>query len=304
MTKERSKKLKKRIALLIIVAVLLVLVYPMFYAEMLKAAIVDSNVNRVRVLLALPGNVDYRFSAPLFEINTKTPLDIDCMNDNYEMMELLLQNGANPSADPGSGQPLSFVLSGKYQGLLERTKLLAENGAMINIGDGRERQPIQSLFGRSDYRDRATLAEANAEVLKTLKYLVEHGADIESYYKAGTFQRLLYTIIIVENYMNSFVYTSIDKIDPKEVVFNGQWAKPVFIPSNDNDLYFRVIHDLDKTGEWINTRSEFYVIRQGEIEPVYLKEFECYYSACFIDGYLYYYEYEDAIKLRREGFSH
>ena len=165
MANEKNKKwTRKRIVLLIIVIVVLILLYQPFYAEMLKAAIADNNINKVNIILALPGNINYRFSAPLLETVGKTPLDMACINGNYEMMELLLQNGAKPSADPDFRQPLTYILGGNHKDMLKRTKLLVKYGAEINNGDGSGEQPIDNLFGRSDFRDfkdKSKLEEAN-----------------------------------------------------------------------------------------------------------------------------------------------
>ena len=78
--------------------------------------------------------------------------------------------------------------------MFERTKLLIENGADLNIVGSLYERPIHRLFSRYDYRYRSTLQEANAEVYKTLVYLVEHGAIVEARIPRNTFQNLLNTI--------------------------------------------------------------------------------------------------------------
>jgi len=98
--------------------------------------------------------------------------------------------------------------------------------------------------------------------------------------------------IIVENDINSFVYTNIDSIEPLEVMFSGQGVWAIYIPSDDNDLYFEVVYDLDKSGTWKKSRSEYYKVKQGTNEPILLNAFGTnleYYSLYFSEGFLYYY---------------
>ena len=55
-------------------------------------------------------------------------------------------NGADPNAPVDFWQPLDYVLEGRYEGLYERTKLLVESGAEINLEDRSGDQSIHSLF--------------------------------------------------------------------------------------------------------------------------------------------------------------
>ena len=184
MKKKKLKLTKKRIALLIVVVVIAALLYPVVYTEMLKAAIRDNNTSGVKVLLAMPGDVDFRVYAPRLEIEGFTALEVACWNGgDYEMIELLLQNGASPNNDPDFDQPIQYVLGGRYEGMLDRAKLFVEYGADLNLEGGYDKSSVGSLFKRRDYekyKDKMTLDEANAEVLSTFIYLTEHGAHLEA----------------------------------------------------------------------------------------------------------------------------
>ena len=199
MIEKKKKWTKKRIVRWAVFILIIVLVYQPVYAELLKNAIRNNDVQMTKVILSIPGNVDFRFSAPAIEVVSHTALEVACKDDNYEIMELLLEHGAKPSYEPGHAQPLSYILQGNYIGLFDRTKLLIEYGAEINIGDGSGRQPIESLFSRLDYLDELTLEDANAEVFATMVYLAEQGVRFESNYPRITFH-YLYNTVKNDNY--------------------------------------------------------------------------------------------------------
>ena len=189
-----TKWTKKRIVRLAVVIFIAVMVYQPVYSEWLKNTIRNNDLAMTKVIVTIPGNVNFRFSAPYLELVGKTALDVACMNDNYEIMEILLKHGAKSSYGRGNRQPLTYVLSGDYRGLHDRTKLLVEYGAKINIGDGSGEQPLQSLFGRSDYRYAQSPADANAEVFATMVYLAEQGASFELNSPFREYRRLENTV--------------------------------------------------------------------------------------------------------------
>ena len=111
--------------------------------------------------------------------------------------------------------------------------------------------------------------------------------------------------IIVRNNFTSFVYTSIDDIDPKKVNFDfsqSRWDIVLYIPSDDEDLYFEMSCFLGGDERNPITRSEYYKVTQGTGEPVLLKEFKLDgISVFFLDGYLYYLDNADGDnKMKRE----
>ena len=98
--------------------------------------------------------------------------------------------------------------------------------------------------------------------------------------------------IIVQNSATSFVYTSIDNINPKEIELGPaenyyDWA--FFIHSNDDNLYFALYKadERDNDGEQFGHYT-YFMISQGTTELIELKQFDCHYHMFFSDGYLYY----------------
>lgn len=98
-------------------------------------------------------------------------------------MVLLLQNGANPNNRQPimNWAPIELVLhSSIYKGLYERKKLFVENGAgLTTLGNYGYNITWSSLTRNDHVLNDENLQEAKAEVLRTLKYLVEHGAGVE-----------------------------------------------------------------------------------------------------------------------------
>ena len=109
--------------------------------------------------------------------------------------------------------------------------------------------------------------------------------------------------IIIENDKHSFVYTSIDSIEPKKVIFNlGKDIRVVPVYSTDDDVFFFCYEEMV-----LGYIPSFYKVIQGTTEPLFLGEFnKTVVPSFFSDGYLYYYECEEdgniINKLRREKF--
>ena len=191
----RQRKKKKYIILIVILIASFVFIYPILYAELINDAVRSNDFSRAKFLLSLPGDINYHYL--IGDSYGNTPLEVACMNNNYEMMSLLLQNGAQPSYANRLTQPLEFVFDGDVEGLFERTKLLVESGAELSIKKNPDALIIYELMTRPDYLHRPTLETANAEVLKTLKYVVERGASVEPK-RAGL--RYLKYVVKNENY--------------------------------------------------------------------------------------------------------
>jgi hypothetical protein len=112
--------------------------------------------------------------------------------------------------------------------------------------------------------------------------------------------------IIVQNDFTSYVYTSIDDIDPKSIVFdfptdNSRSEDSNYIPSNDDNLYFNYRHYDESAADYdpIGSR-EYYMVMSGTTDLIKLKEFECRLPMFFADGYLYY--LNDDYEICREKF--
>ena len=190
-----QKKKKKAIIFTIILVIVFALIYPMLYAEMLNEAVKDNSFSRIKFLLVLPGSVNYHYFYG--DGYGNTPLEVACMKSNYQMIELLLQNGANPNSPEGYDQPIDYAFGSDYEVLFECVKLLVENGADLNLAGDSSMGNVYWLFNRHDYLDETSLEAANAEVLKTLKYVVERGASVKS--KSWN-ARILFCIVRNENY--------------------------------------------------------------------------------------------------------
>ncbi|MCL1895610.1 MAG: ankyrin repeat domain-containing protein [Clostridiales bacterium] len=153
----------------------------------------ENDSGRVRFLMVMPGSINYHYFYG--DGYGDTPLEVACKKKNYEMMELLLQNGAKPNSPDGFAQPVDFVFGGmEYEGVFNCTKLLVAYGADLNIRGSRDSPTIYRLMTRSDYINESTLKAANDEVLKTLEYVVEHGGSVEARYP-----RDAYLSYVVEN---------------------------------------------------------------------------------------------------------
>ena len=170
---------KKVLVFCAVLVAIFILIYPTLYVESINAAIRDNGIIRVKIMLALPGDVNYRWY--LGDVAGRTPLEVAGMEGNTDIMALLLLNGAKPNNDPqkGFGQPIEYVFGRRiYEGLFDRTKLLVESGADLSIRGSYDAPIIHRLMTRPDYLYEDTLEAANAEVLNTLIYVVEHGASV------------------------------------------------------------------------------------------------------------------------------
>ena len=97
--------------------------------------------------------------------------------------------------------------------------------------------------------------------------------------------------IIIANKRQTFVYTSVDDIDLKEIVFesSSDFDFPYYVPSIGDNLYFCFYNadERDTEGDLFGY-YEYYIVIQGTTEPIKLKQFDYADAMFFMDGYLYY----------------
>jgi len=219
-TKEQNKK-KKTIILIVFLVSMFALIYPMLYVEMANAAVRDDSKVRVMIILNMPGDINFRWR--IADMSGNTPLEEAIFERNYDMMALLLKSGANPNNKEGSIQPLEYVLDTMdFEGMYDRTRLLVENGADLTLPGGYGDPLIKNLFTRGiqlndiDYRE-----ESNAEVLRTLVYLVEHGISVNADHPWHVY---LTYIVESENYgVLEFLFNECD-VGVDEQEYSGETA--------------------------------------------------------------------------------
>lgn len=144
--------MKKRMFTIFIIAVCVILVVCVvfavfvakdiekrYYIHKLETAIDENNVSEVkRVIEKYPGCIN----APqkvwpkawyiLGEEMISYPIVQACCDDNVEIVELLIENGADVSCNNNGYTPLSFTYSGKRENWYAISLLLIENGADLN----------------------------------------------------------------------------------------------------------------------------------------------------------------------------
>lgn len=178
--------MKKRIIILV-VTLLIVLTpiiscivaynYNFAYSSKLIAAIEDNDIEKLEDLLNKPGNVN---SQPrIFSFNgTIPPISYAARYGTYEMVKLLLENGADPNTNGFSNlKPLHWALSGSYKSVDNRfdiAKLLIQYGADIHaISTGGE-TVVEGIFHSIEKDDEIE----ELEQYEFLLFLIENGVDI------------------------------------------------------------------------------------------------------------------------------
>jgi hypothetical protein len=129
------------------------------YTPLIQAVIVNS-VTKTRLILEANAKVDFP------DLTGRTALHWAASNSNYELIELLLQNHANPNAYTISGQPvLVMPLLKREQSLV---KLLTQYGASLDFAKDfinvKQLGHRFELIGRADVVDNTnTFIEADLE---------------------------------------------------------------------------------------------------------------------------------------------
>lgn len=159
---------KKLLIVLIIVLVLNILILPKEKLEKATTnffyAVEKGNIEQVKTLLTgNPNLVNAKYI-----LNGATPLHNAAFNNNKEMVELLLANGADVNAKDNGGQtPLFYSI---YIGKKTTAELLLAHGADVNAKDVGGMTPLHW----------ATSHGHNEVVNEVVEVLLAHGADVNA----------------------------------------------------------------------------------------------------------------------------
>ena len=102
--------------------------------------------------------------------NSRTPLHFACSWGRFEIVRLLLDNGAKANGKTDSGEtPLHAAANGKYgsqEDGVRVAKLLLARGVDANIRDNDERTPLHVASGYGK--------------LEIVRLLLDHGANVDA----------------------------------------------------------------------------------------------------------------------------
>lgn len=102
----------------------------------------QGNLEAVRRYLAAGAEIDATFVAPGIPTSGATPLHLAVLADQCEMVDFLVEKGANVNArqkNEDGGTPLHWAA---FLGRIEVARRLIEAGADVNAEDNRERTPL------------------------------------------------------------------------------------------------------------------------------------------------------------------
>ncbi len=116
---------------------------------------------------------DTTIGAMLGQKAQHTPLGEACNAGNFEMVKLLIENGADVNYVPRYtlNTPLSFAVQSRSVDNFKIVKLLIENGADVNFRRGYQAIPICAALPVS--------GSSRPNAMEILEFLLESGADCE-----------------------------------------------------------------------------------------------------------------------------
>ena len=176
---------KRRIVLLIALIVFLTSIiscivaynYNYTYSSKLVAAIEDNDIEKLEDLLKKPGNVNSQPRVFSFD-GTFPPISYAAGDGKYEMVKLLLENGADPNAKGvNSFTPLHLALNAlnnHYSNRFDIAKLLIEYGANVNAVSSRGETVLEKVFKSIEKDDEIE----ELEQYEFLLYLIENDVDV------------------------------------------------------------------------------------------------------------------------------
>ncbi len=157
-----------------------------FYAQKVLSAIEQDDTKKLKELMNEPmGNLNCKPTLWLFEVmgetNHPTPLQAACKAGNPEIVEILIENGANvnythwdQSRDQGS--PLMNAAGSPSDKRLQVIQLLVENGADIDYVDAAGNDALScALFASFERND----------TIEIIEYLEKEGLDIYKSYSGS-----------------------------------------------------------------------------------------------------------------------
>ena len=192
MKKFVNKKLVITLAFLFVVIVFVCI----FKNYMVKRALFDAvekgDVVTTRELIGDGANVNaerYSWLMSLLHERNDTPLTIACRNGDYNMIELLIQNGAdlNQSVKLTGWLPLFAAVSSSNPNRFKIAAYMISQGANINL-----KYRNESIIEHTVYIHRDDNEQTQIEGFELFKYLIENGVDTSLYY--GSENLLTYAV--------------------------------------------------------------------------------------------------------------
>lgn len=148
-------------------------------ADRLMEAIEEEDIEEVKQIIEKnPDCIDYLpYLMPesyysLMDIAIMHPLTLACETGNYEIVELLVKNGADVNVSTDLNSPLSITYRTKVDNWYEISTLLIENGADLNYTTSRYGDHVACLQDIAETRYESN--EDSGQVYAAFIYALEH----------------------------------------------------------------------------------------------------------------------------------
>ena len=140
-------------------------------------AIDQEDTDVVRAHMEIGTDPNKTFVPPGIPFAGASALHVAVLKDNREIVQLLLDNGANidiRAIDDSKGSPLEWAA---YFGLKDMAVFLVESGADINTGNAYGTTPLDAAYANNPFipEDERNRFDANRELISA--YLIEKGAE-------------------------------------------------------------------------------------------------------------------------------
>ena len=172
----KTKKIFKIILLsiaAILVTRMVLVTYEKIQCHRMIDAIENNDINKLESILkfsnpnCVTGNV---IKSTLTQEFRHTPLGDACEAGNFDMVKLLVENGADVNYAPRytMASPLGFAVESHCEDNLKIVKYLIENGADVNYSENGHVHPVAMTMPNRESRPNG---------MEILKFLLEAGAD-------------------------------------------------------------------------------------------------------------------------------